>query len=165
MWMTMRFISVFVVILSLVGCASKPLSQKSPRYDKPVASKPMYKGKLKARLQKHFSAWQGAPYKYGGLSKRGVDCSGFIYLTYRDVFGREIPRSTELQAGVGKMVSRKNLRIGDLVFFKTGFRQRHTGIYIGQGKFIHASSSKGVTTSQLRTPYWEKRYWKSIRVD
>lgn len=154
-----------VSVVGLAGCASSPSTQKNRHNDKPVASAVASKGSASARLQKHFSAWQGTPYKYGGLSKRGVDCSGFIYLTYRDVFGRKIPRTTELQAGIGKTISRKNLRIGDLVFFKTGRRQRHTGIYIGEGKFIHASSSKGVTTSQLKTPYWKQRYWKSIRVD
>jgi cell wall-associated NlpC family hydrolase len=153
---------IFLVSLGLSGCASKPTVSKAAH--KPVASKFIGKGNTRTRLQKYFNAWKGTPYKYGGLSKRGIDCSGFIYLTYRDVFGRKIPRSTELQAGIGQKISRKNLRVGDLVFFKTGFRQRHTGIYIGKGKFIHASSSRGVTTSRLDSPYWSGNYWKSIRV-
>jgi len=154
-----------LVIIGLAGCASSPTASTASKIShKPIVSKFSGKGHLKTRLQKYFNVWKGTPYKYGGLSKRGVDCSGFIYLAYRDVFGRKIPRSTELQAGIGKTVSRKNLRIGDLVFFKTGFRQRHTGIYIGKGKFIHASSSRGVTTSRLDSPYWNGNYWKSIRV-
>lgn len=163
--MFVQFFVVFFLILSLAGCASDRAVQKNSDNDRAAGSEYFGKNDAKRRLQKYFSNWQGTPYKFGGLSKRGVDCSGFIYLTYRDVFGRKIPRTTELQAGIGKTVSRKNLRIGDLVFFKTGLRQRHTGVYIGQGKFIHASSSKGVTTSRLKTPYWSKHYWKSIRVD
>ncbi len=155
---------VALSILSLVGCASNQSTQ-TPRHSKSIiASQPIYKGNIKARLNQHLQSWRGTPYKYGGLNKRGIDCSGFVYVTYRDVFGRKIPRSTKLLANIGRDIPQRKLRIGDLVFFKTGLRQKHVGIYIGKGKFIHASTSKGVITSQLSSSYWASHYWKSIHI-
>ena len=151
-------------VVSLVGCASSPAIQTTHGGKKTVASEPIYKDNIKARLNKHFQYWQGTPYKYGGLNKRGIDCSGFIHVTYRDVFGRNMPRSTALLAGMGREIAQQQLQTGDLVFFKTKSKQRHVGIYIGQGQFIHASTSRGVITSQLNKGYWAKHYWKSIRV-
>jgi cell wall-associated NlpC family hydrolase len=152
-----------LIALSLMGCAMPPFTQQTA--NKTINEKFSNEGAHNTSLQQYFNRWQGTPYKYGGLTKSGIDCSGFIYLAFRNVYGQELPRSTELQAKTGTPVSQKNLTIGDLVFFRTGFKQRHAGIYIGQGKFIHASSSRGVTTSQLNSNYWQKHYWKSRRVD
>ena len=100
----------------------------------------------------------------GGLSKKGVDCSGLVYLTYRENLGIEIPRSTALQSKTGKEVKRSELRAGDLVFFKTSYKVRHVGIYIEDGKFFHASTSKGVMISNLNDYYWKDKYWHSRRM-
>ena len=114
-------IAIFIfAAFSLVGCSSTPATQSSHPNTKVAAHKPLFKGSTKDRLNKHFKSWQGTPYKYGGLNKRGIDCSGFIYVTYRDVFGQKLPRSTELLAGIGKEIPKNKLKIGDLVFFKTG---------------------------------------------
>lgn len=115
-------------------------------------------------LNGHFSSWQGVRHRYGGSSRRGVDCSAFVQLTFRDVFGMKIPRSTREQSKLGKRVSQRKLQPGDLVFFKTGWFDRHVGVYVGGGTFIHASESKGVTRSSLQESYWRKRYWKAQRV-
>jgi cell wall-associated NlpC family hydrolase len=159
------FTFVLLTIFSLMGCASKPATPTSRHSNKAVSSKPIYTGSIKARLNAHLRSWKGAPYKLGGLNKHGVDCSGFVYATYRDVFGRKIARTTKLQSGMGKTISKKNLKIGDLVFFKTGRRVRHVGVYTGRGKFIHASTSKGVMTSRLDSNYWTSHYWKSVRLN
>jgi len=119
---------------------------------------------VKTRLNQQLANWRGVKYKLGGLSKSGVDCSGFVYLTYLSRFGIKLPRSTELQAALGKKVARKNLRVGDLIFFKTGIFQKHVGIYLGKGEFIHASTSIGVTKSRLDNVYWADKYWKAKRV-
>ena len=108
--------------------------------------------------------WKGTPYRYGGLSKRGVDCSGFVYLTYRNKFGINLPRSTEQQSRTGTPISKQQLTAGDLVFFKTGFSKRHVGIYLGNSKFLHASTSQGVTISNMNNVYWRKKYWKAQRI-
>lgn len=116
------------------------------------------------RLQQQAAAWHGVPYRYGGIDKSGTDCSGFTYITYRELFDHHLPRTTAAQAQSGITVDKSTLRAGDLLFFKTGFKQRHVGVYIADGRFVHASSSKGVTTSDLSNPYWRDNYWHSRRL-
>jgi probable lipoprotein NlpC len=119
---------------------------------------------VKRVLYKQLREWRSVPNRSGGLSKRGVDCSGFVYLTYRSYFGLQLPRSTTAQARVGVEIDQEQLQPGDLVFYKTGVVQRHVGMYIGNRRFIHASSSHGVMESYMDNPYWTKNYWKSVRV-
>ena len=115
-------------------------------------------------LKKHFSRWQGTKYRNGGMSHSGIDCSGFSVVTYRDLFGIKLPRTTTKQAERGRAVSKSGLRAGDLVFFKTGRWQKHVGIYMEKGRFIHASTSRGVMVSNLKDRYWRKSYWKARRL-
>jgi cell wall-associated NlpC family hydrolase len=119
---------------------------------------------VKEKLMEQYLEWKGTKYKTGGLSKKGVDCSGFLYVTFRSKLGLSLPRSTKHQAKVGTRVSKKNLRIGDLVFFKTGLFSRHVGVYVGNSKFLHASSSEGVTITSLNNRYWASRYRFSKRI-
>lgn len=98
------------------------------------------------------------------MSKRGIDCSGFVYLTYRKKFGIDLPRSTDLQSALGKKVAQNNLQAGDLVFFKTGLFQKHVGIFLENRKFVHVSTRKGVVISSLDERYWSKSYWLAKRV-
>ena len=98
------------------------------------------------------------------MSQRGIDCSGFVYITYLSKFGIKLPRTTEDMSRLGKKVSQKNLVPGDLVFFKTGIYSRHVGIYLEKKRFLHASTSVGVTISSLDNHYWKKKYWKSVRI-
>lgn len=100
----------------------------------------------------------GAPYVWGGTSPKGFDCSGFVQFVFakHDV---SLPRTSSQQWGVGSWVSRENLRPGDLVFFNTnGQGVSHVGIYIGNGQFIHSSSSRGIMISELSNRYWAPRY-------
>ncbi len=129
-----------------------------PQQDKIIASS------VKNILYSQYHEWKGVKYKKGGLSKKGIDCSGFVYLTYLSRFGVKLPRTTEEMAALGEKVSQEKLRPGDLVFFKTGFFSQHVGLFIGGRKFLHASSSKGVTISSLDDYYWSKKYWKSKRI-
>lgn len=119
---------------------------------------------VKSRLYAQLKEWHGVRYREGGLSKRGVDCSGFVHLTFRQRLGLNIPRTTELLQKAGRVISRKHLRAGDLVFFKTGISKHHVGIYVENGKFIHASSSRGVMMSDMHNVYWSRHYWKSERL-
>jgi len=116
------------------------------------------------QLISQYHDWKGVPYKYGGMSKNGIDCSGFIFSTFKSRLGVNVPRSTELLSESGAHVSRKNLRTGDIVFFSTGTKQRHAGIYLGEGKFLHASTSQGVTISNLSNVYWTNAFWKAVRI-
>ncbi len=115
-------------------------------------------------LRREVGNWRGVPYRLGGTDRSGVDCSGFMRAVFRRRFDLELPRTTSQQARKGKKVSREDLRPGDLVFFRISDRTRHVGAYVGDGEFLHASSSRGVTVSRLGSDYWRRRYWTSRRL-
>lgn len=109
------------------------------------------------------SEWVGAPYRYGGNSKRGVDCSGLTRQIYKKVYRKRLSRSSREQyENDCRRIRRKSqLQQGDLVFFRTpgsGRKCGHVGIFLKDGKFIHASSSRGVVVDELDSSYWRK-YW------
>lgn len=112
------------------------------------------------RLRTLTEAWRGTPYRLGGTTRDGIDCSAFASILYREAFGIELPRTTDAQARVGAKVERARLRPGDLVFFGLRGRGRisHVGVYLGGGEFAHPSESQGVTISSLDTAYWSRRF-------
>ena len=120
--------------------------------------------KLYDKLNNHYKNWKGVKYKYGGNSKKGIDCSAFVQKTFRDKLNIKIPRTTALQSKVGKEISMNELEMGDLIFFKTGYNSRHVGIYLEGGKFMHASTKRGVTISRLDNIYYKNHFWKIKRV-
>jgi cell wall-associated NlpC family hydrolase len=154
-------------LLPLTGCGSAkqpvplPAAGHSPA-SPGISSEDQQRviDKLYAQLEE----WQGVPHHDGGLSKQGVDCSGFTYLTFRQLFDVRLPRSTSQLAHTGSAVSMMQLQPGDLVFFKITMGGRHVGIYLEEQKFIHAAKSKGVMVSRLDNPYWQKHYWQARRV-
>jgi lipoprotein Spr len=103
-------------------------------------------------------------YRLGGNTKRGIDCSAFVQTTFREQFSMNLPRSTSELRNLGKKIQRTKLRPGDLVLFRAGSTGRHVGIYLGNDKFVHASTRVGVTISSLNEDYWNKRYRDSRRV-
>ena len=109
--------------------------------------------------------YMGTKYRYGGTTTKGFDCSGYTQYVFREA-GTPISRTTGGQYSQGKAVSKANLKTGDLVFFNTSGRGvSHVGIFIKGGKFIHASTSQGVTITPLNDPYyWGKRYIGARRV-
>ncbi len=119
---------------------------------------------IKEKLYAQYAQWKGTKYKLGGLSKNGIDCSGFVFVTFKSKLGIVLPRSTNLQVATGKDIDNNQLQAGDLVFFKTGPFSRHVGIYLEHGKFLHASTSLGVTISKLDNSYWKFKYWKAKRI-
>jgi hypothetical protein len=109
----------------------------------------------------------GVPYKRGGSSSEtGFDCSGFVRHIYETSVGRLLPRRADEQAKTTEKIDRNELNPGDLVFFNTMRRTfSHVGIYIGDGKFIHApSAGKAVRVDDLRAAYWTKRFTGARRV-
>ena len=163
-----RFVSkVFVTVsicLGLSACSSIPSSNQKPLYTSSKSIVMQDPAQVRSKLLQQLIEWQGVPHRDGGLSKSGVDCSGFVYLTFAEEFGIRLPRTTARQVQQGIVVDQNKLHPGDLVFFNTGIKQRHVGIYVGKNEFIHTSSSRGVMSSRLDNPYWQGAYWHSRRV-
>jgi cell wall-associated NlpC family hydrolase len=107
----------------------------------------------------------GIPYVWGGTTTKGFDCSGFVQYVLKQN-GISMPRTTTEQYQIGTYVTKSDLLPGDLVFLQNTYRAgiSHVGIYIGDGKMIHASSSKGVVTSDLSSSYYTQHYYGSRRV-
>ncbi len=115
---------------------------------------------IRESLSKDAHKYIGVPYKWGGSNSSGFDCSGLVSSVYR-LNGMSIPRTSYQQFEAGKFVSKANLKTGDLVFFITdnGKKINHVGIYIGNGKFIHApGKGKRVSIADLNANYWTKVY-------
>ena len=110
------------------------------------------------------SNWLGVPYRNGGTTKRGVDCSGLTSSIYKKVYHKNLERNSEDQRKKDcRKVKKGKLREGDLVFFHNGQKKKkatHVGIYLKDRKFIHASTSQGVIVSTLEEDYW-KKHWLS----
>lgn len=157
-----------IILVTVSGCSSLNRVSYPPvlKHKAPPASSAdsQYDKTLKAMLMRQYIDWHTTPYKLGGLSKQGVDCSGLVYRTFHSKLGCKIPRTTREQVKIGSKVARKNLRTGDLVFFKTSRSTNHVGIYIGDSRFLHVSSKKGVIISTLTNMYWNKHYWTARRI-
>ncbi len=112
--------------------------------------------------------WIGTPYRYGGTNKKGVDCSGLTSAIYKNVYRKRLSRNSDEQRKKDcRKVTKRNLKEGDLVFFHNGKRKRtasHVGIYLKNGKFIHASTSVGVVVSSLNERYYDKHWLQGGRV-
>ena len=102
--------------------------------------------------------WYSTKYRYGGTTKKGVDCSSFTNQLINKVYGIVLPRTARQQYAASIPVSETSLREGDLVFFNTTGGISHVGIYLVNRLFVHASSSKGVVISSLDDPYFSKRF-------
>jgi len=124
----------------------------------------LLQAEMKGLLYGQLKEWRSVPYQFGGMSRKGLDCSAFVYLTFRDRLGIELPRDTRYQSRIGRVVEKSELQPGDLVFFQIDRHTRHVGIYLEDRKFMHVSFQKGVTLSSLDNAYWAKRYWKAVRV-
>jgi len=110
-------------------------------------------------------SWYGTPYRYGGFSKDGIDCSGFTQTFFTNLYKLNIPRIAAEQFNQSKRISKKQLQEGDLVFFKTSGRSiSHVGVYLRNNKFVHASTSSGVMISDLDEDYFSRRYAGAGRV-
>ncbi len=121
------------------------------------------------QLRDNIEPWIGTPYKLGGTSKSGIDCSAFVREMFTETYHVDLPRTAEQQETLGAKIDRKDLQTGDLVFFRTQgmgpfFKSRHVGIYLGGGEFAQASGSKGVTITRLDQVYWSKKYKTARRL-
>lgn len=120
------------------------------------------------KLDSFVKDWKGTPYKWGGFSKKGIDCSGFVIKAILSQFpNSKLPRSARKLSEHGKVISQNGLSAGDLIFFAASNvpdKITHVGIYLSQGKFAHASSKYGVTIADINSSYYVKRLVTAKRV-
>jgi hypothetical protein len=111
-------------------------------------------------------SWIGTPYRYGGTTKAGIDCSGFVGNIYQEVYNKKLQRVANDMQQDCTLISRSELKEGDLVFFTNSKgRVSHVGIYLKNDIFAHSSTSRGVIISRLGDSYWSKHFYKGGRVN
>ena len=145
----MLFATFIAFVISLIGTANIQAEEE----------------KIEDVLISNAKTHIGSPYLFGGTSHEGFDCSGFSQIVFKDT-GIDIPRTTGEQYKIGTVIKKNDLQKGDLVFFETVKKgPSHLGIYIGDNKLIHSSSSLRVAISNLNDPYyWGPRYLGARRV-
>jgi murein DD-endopeptidase len=144
---------LLLLLAGLAGCASTPPESAAP----PVVHHPALDVAI---------SLLGTPYRYGGSTPRGFDCSGLVYYSYRRA-GIRVPRSTMAQLHYAQPVALQHMQPGDLLFFRRTFRSvSHVGIYAGNARFIHApSKGRLVSYDSLNDPYWRRRLVTAGRYD
>lgn len=148
------------------GSSSAPEQDLRSEYAERLNVKAKELGRME--LYRFVDEWEGTPYAYGGQSRKGVDCSGFVGELYRQVQGMNLPREVEAIYKECDRTFRREQKLeeGDLVFFdiKKGKKASHAGVYLKNGHFVHASTSSGVVISQLSNPYYEKHFHRGGRM-
>ncbi len=143
-------IVTLVSIMLLVGCGP------APQYR---IAKQKFSGGQQLRLVETAKGFIGIPYRYGGKSAKGMDCSGLIGRIYTEALGMKLPRTTRGLFNSSFQIKSAEAQPGDLVFFRTdGPRIDHVGMMINRYEFIHASSSAGVVISDFKDDYYRKRF-------
>lgn len=152
--------------LTAWGCGVAP----APRYGRANSSvvrelemrRRAFQGSDEGRLSDVVEGYLGVPYKWGGTTRQGMDCSALARAVIREAYGVELPRTSRQMFGLGVPVAdRADLRPGDLVFFRIDYSGpgiSHVGVYLGRGRFAHASSSRGGVVDRLSQPYFDARY-------
>jgi cell wall-associated NlpC family hydrolase len=140
-------LSIAAICLLFTGCGAK----------KPSADKGM-------EIARKAHDYIGVPYKYGGRSPKGFDCSGLVWYVYKQ-YGISLPDASYKQASAGFKIDKDELEPGDLVFFQTNGRVHHVGLYVGGNKMIHAPGrGKKVVKISLKDKYYQKHYATSRRI-
>ncbi len=119
-----------------------------------------------SRLIEITSSWIGTPYRFGGFSRKGIDCSGFVCRVFEEMSHVKLPHQSRKLRAMGTPVSLRNARPGDLVFFRGGLFNtvNHVGIYMGNNRFVHAATKKGVSMSSLDQQYYKERFVDARRI-
>jgi cell wall-associated NlpC family hydrolase len=161
-----KFLFCITIALIISSCASsvrfttdKGNTGKSSHTEK-SDSKNKYKDisndDFSIKLIEEAESWLGTPYRYGGETRNGVDCSGFVLQVYT-ALGVKIPRTSNQQYDYVKKIDFDEKKTGDLIFFSKNSKINHVGIYIGSGEMIHASSSSGVIKQAINEAYFEDK--------
>ena len=119
-----------------------------------------------AALYEIVNDWLGVPYLYGGNDRDGIDCSAFVGVVYRQIYGINLHRTSNDMLRDVDLIGRSELREGDIVFFTNSKgKVSHVGIYLKDDLFAHSSTSNGVSVSNLEDSYWQKHFYKGGRVN
>jgi cell wall-associated NlpC family hydrolase len=154
---------VFLVVLAamavgLAGCSSAPRSPDT-RTGIPVPTNP-----LRAQVVSTAMQMVGVPYRWGGATPKGFDCSGLVQYAYSNA-GLSLPRTASEQMAAVKPLTLEKAEAGDLLFFRDGSRTSHVAIYLGEGRFVHAPSTGGqVSLDSFGNAYWRMRFARAGRV-
>lgn len=161
--------SLFILLIVLMSCKStKHTTVITKKKDVPVVSKT--KTNLADAVVSNAKDYNGVKYQYGGTTRRGMDCSGLVYVSFKkeDI---HLPRISRDMAKKGHEINLKKVSKGDLLFFKTNKSRNvinHVGLVTksrkGEIEFIHATSSRGVITSSLDEKYWHRAFVKAKRI-
>ncbi len=168
------YLALVIFSAAMIGCTglrSNPtFSEKPPRKRATAKSQPQERAVSKSRfernLMKQINVYMGVPYKWGGSTVRGMDCSGFVSVVYKKSVDLALPHNAAQLYGRGKPVAAGRLQIGDLVFFENieSAGVSHVGIYVGESRFAHASTKRGVVISELKQKYYQDRFIGAKRV-
>lgn len=151
---TLQYLLLSAIVILASGCSS------TPDYPPRTSSKttPLSGNSFAHPGVRVAASMLGTPYRYGGSSPRGFDCSGLVYYSYRQA-GFHVPRTTREQLRAANRIAMSQLTPGDLLFFRTVRKDvSHVAIYTGDGRFIHApSSGKRVSYGSMSNTYWKNR--------
>ena len=147
-------VASLLLLAGLAGCSSTPQS---------TVDAPRRTADVGARAADVALQQVGVPYRYGGQSPSGFDCSGLVHYSYVRA-GKSVPRTTGQLWNDVNTVPRNELRAGDLLFFEIDGKMQHVGMYVGDDRFVHApSSGKKVTVVSLSSPYYRKAFLRAGR--
>jgi len=157
------FIILFFVMI-LASCGSRKYTVRS---DTKASKAADAMADLKSKqLYKFITDWTGVKYRFGGLDKQGIDCSGFAFLLEKEIYGVTLPRISRDQANFARKKNYDSLQEGDLVFFSFGGGNvDHVGVYLNNGFFVHASTNRGVIVDDLNLPAYQKALVKTGTVN
>ena len=161
---------IWSLLLVLSACSSSPrFSGEIAKVDIETETVAAPAGELSrvdaVIMDRLIAKYIGIPYQAGGAGRLGIDCSGLTYVLYRDYDGTRLPISVRSLYRLEDRADYDELSYGDLVFFKINKRKvSHVGVYLGAGRFVHASQSRGVVIDDLTDQYWAKRYCGARRV-
>jgi len=153
-----RRIAALILCVAIAGCAGRPVATPQAAASTPARPPTVAQQAAAIALDQ-----VGAPYRYGGSSPHGFDCSGLVYYSYRRA-GKAIPRTTSQLWNSTEAVARDDIHVGDLLFFRIDGKMQHVGLYVGGGRFVHApSSGRQVSVASLRSEYYRAAFIRAGR--
>jgi hypothetical protein len=154
---------ICIVYCVIIATSTTRVSATESQSDSSLSSFGLSERQFENEVKKYL----GIPYRRGGTSKKGMDCSGFTRVVYSRLLGIDLPHNSIDQFRFSELekIDSGTLQAGDLIFFANNKKKRinHVGVYLSNGQFIHASSSQGITVSRLENRYWKKRFVGSKR--